>query len=108
MDVISFIFQHKWLVFGIAVGWVALVGYVLVEIACTGDDHWIWIPFVLLLTVIAVPVYLIIKIKRAIAERAWTERQIIADEFKQTYDPRKVTTETELRENYYRSKAQKM
>ena len=107
VEVIIWVLQHPWLVIGIVVAYVTVVGYVLIEIASTGDDHWIWIPFVLLLTFIAVPLYLIIKIKRAALERAWVDRQIKADEFKRSHNPRKLKTEAELVEAYYKSKAQK-
>ena len=107
MEVIIWVLQHPWLVFGIVVAYAAIVSYVLIEIASTGDDHWIWIPMVMLLTIIAVPLYLVIKVKRATLERAWVDRQIKADEFKRSHNPRKVTTEAELVESYYKSKAQK-
>lgn len=107
MEVIIWVLQHPWLVIGMAVAYVLVVGYVLIEIASTGDDHWIWIPFILLLSFIAVPMYFIIKIKRAALERAWVDRQIEADKFKGTINPRKIKTEAELVESYYKSKAQK-
>jgi len=107
VEVIIWVMKHHWLFIGLVAAYVAIVGYVLVEIAATGDDHWIWIPMVLLLTLIAVPVYLIIKVKRAALERAWVDRQIKADEFKRSHNPRKLKTEAELIDSYYKSKAQK-
>ncbi len=107
MEVIIWVLQHPLLVIGMAVTYVLVVGYVLIEIASTGDDHWVWISFILLLSFIAVPLYFIIKIKRAALERAWVDRQIKADEFKGSYNPRKITSEAELIDSYYKSKAQK-
>ena len=108
MDVIYFVLRHHWLVIGLFVAYLAVVSYVLVEIAGCGDDHWLWIPFVLVLTFIAVPLYFIHKFNRAKDEMLWEKRKMIADEAKGRFNPRKIKTYAELSENYYKSKVQKM
>jgi hypothetical protein len=107
MEMGIFVIRNWWLVWSIFIAWIVLVAYVLLEITSNGNDHWIWIVFVLLLSPIAVPVYLIRKFKCQAEEWAWDERQRIAHEFKDSYDPRKAKSEAELVEAYYKAKAQK-
>ena len=107
MEVIIWVLQHPWLVIGMAVLYVGFVGYVLIEISTHGDDHWLWIPMVVFVMPVAIPLYFLLRLFRAKEERDWVERSIVADEFKRSHNPRKVKTEAELREAYYKSKAQK-
>ena len=107
MGVIIWVLQNPCLVIGMAVLYVGFVGYVLIEISTHGDDHWVWIPIVIFVMPVGIPLYFICRLLRAKEERDWVERSIVADDFKRSHNPRKVKTEQELREAYHKSKAQK-
>jgi hypothetical protein len=70
----------------------------------TGEDPWIWIPLLLLLPVIGVPVYITYKIFKASGDRRTALQQFKADAARGAYVSRRVGSEKELRDRYYNGK----
>jgi hypothetical protein len=70
----------------------------------TGEDPWIWIPFMLILPVVGVPVYIIYKLIKASGDHKREVDQFKADSGRGGYVSRRVKSEEELRENYYRGR----
>ena len=107
MAAIKFFAAHFLMLCLILAGIMAIVSYVLIQIVSNGDDHWLWVPMVVLLPFIAVPLYFIMSVNRAREEKFWENKLREASMQKHEYNPRKLKTEADLIKNYQRAKAQK-
>ena len=81
--------------------------YVFFKSAETGDQPWLWIPFLIILPFIGIPAYIIYRLKVRSDDRQWDREQLVAEKHRGGYVSRRTKNEKELREQYYRGKGRR-
>ena len=73
----------------------------------TGDNLWLWLPLFLFIPIIGIPAYIIYRLKVGSDDRRWEHEQLTAERHRGGYVSRRVKSEKELREQYYRGKGRR-
>jgi len=81
--------------------------YVVWRVSETGDSLWLWVPFLIILPFIGIPAYIIYRLKVRSDDRRWEREQLNAEKHRGGYVSRRIKSEKELREQYYRGKGRR-
>jgi len=81
--------------------------YVFFKSGETGDELWLWVPFLIILPFIGIPAYIIYRLKVRSDDRGWEREQLHAEKHRGGYVSRRITSEKELREQYYKGKGRR-
>ena len=85
------------------ISFIAII-YIFAKMHETGDQPWVWIPIIILFPIFGLLAYIIYRIARGSQDRQWQRDQMKADSGRRTYTSRKVTSEKDLMDRYYKGR----